>query len=94
MSFGGFLPSINSSYNICCDFNIHVDVPVGDSYKFITSRDSRDKQLVNQPTLDSCDKQLVNQPTHLHGHIFYLILSPSDQDTIIDVKICNYLIMH
>ena len=37
--------------------------------------------------LDSCDlKQLVNQPTHLQGHILDLILSPSDQDTIVDVK--------
>ena len=72
MSFVGFLSSINSLYYICGDFNIHVDVPVSDGYKFMTF-------------LDSCDlKQLVNQSTHLHGHILDLILSPSDQDTNFD----------
>ena len=82
MSFVGFLSSINSSYYICGDFNIHVDVPVCDSYKFITF-------------LDLCDlKQLVNKPTHLHGHILDLILSPSDQDTIVDIKICDFVYDH
>ena len=39
--------------------------------------------------LDSCDLK------HLQGHILDLILSPSDQDAIVDVKICDlYLIMH
>ena len=76
------LPVINSSYYICGDFNIHVDVPVGDGYKFMTF-------------LDLCDlKQLVNQPTHLHGHMLDLILSPSDQDTIVYVKICNFVSDH
>ena len=66
MSFVGFLSPFNSPYYICDDINIHVDVPVGDGYKFMTF-------------LDLCDlKQLVNQPTHLHGHILDLILSPSD----------------
>ena len=74
MSFVGFLSSINSLYYIYGDFNIHVDVPVGDGHKFMTF-------------LDSCDlKQLVNQPNHLRGHILDLIPSPSDQDTIVDVK--------
>ena len=31
-SFVGFLSSINSSYYICGDFNIHVDIPVCDGY--------------------------------------------------------------
>ena len=48
MSFVGFLSSIKSSYYICGDFNIHVDVPVGDSQKFMTFLDSCDlNQLVN-----------------------------------------------
>ena len=82
MSFVGYLSSINSSYYICGDFNIHVDVPVGDGQKFTTF-------------LDSCDlKQLVNKPTHLHGHILDLILSPCDQDTIADVKICDFVSDH
>ena len=66
ISFVGFLSSIKSSYYICGYFNIHVDVPVGDGYKYMTF-------------FDSCDlKQLVNQPTHQHGHILDLIPSPSD----------------
>ena len=45
--------------------------------------------------LDLCDlKQLVDKPTHLHGHILDLILSPSDQDTIADVKICVFVSDH
>ena len=80
--FVGFLSSINSSYHIFGDFNIHVDVPGGDGYKFMTF-------------LDSCDlKQLVNQPTHLHGHTLDLILSPSNQDTIVNVKICDFVSDH
>ena len=82
LSFVGFLSSINSSYYICGDFKSHVDVPVGDGYKFMTC-------------LDSCDlKQLVNQRTHLHIHIVGLILSSSDQDTIVDVKICDFVCDH
>ena len=77
MSFVGYLSSINFSYYICGDFNIHVDVPVGNGDKFITF-------------LDLCDlKQVVDKPTHLHGHI-----SPSDQDTIADVKICHFVSDH
>ena len=75
MPFVGFLSSINSSYYICRDFNIHVDVSVGDGYKFMNF-------------LDSCDlKQLVN-------HILDLILSPSDQDIIVDIKICDFVSDH
>ena len=82
MSFVGFLSSINSSYHIFGDFNIHVDVPGGGGYKFMTF-------------LDSCDlKQFVNQPTHLLGHTLDLILSPSDQDTIINVKIGDFVSDH
>ena len=45
--------------------------------------------------LDSCNlKQLVNQPTHLHSHILDLILSPSVQDTMVDVKICDFVSDH
>ena len=83
MSFLGFLSSVNCSYYICGDFNIHVDVPVGDGYKFMTC-------------LDSCDlKQLVNQPTHLHGHILDLIYLPVIRILLLMSKFAIlYLIMH
>ena len=82
MSFVGYLSSVNSSYYIYGDFNIHVDVPVGDGHKFTTF-------------LDSCDlKQLVDKPTHLHGHILDLILSPSDLYIIADVKIYDFVSDH
>ena len=79
MLFVGLLSFINSSYYICGDVNIHIDVPVCDGYKFMTF-------------LDSCE--LVNQPTHLHGHILDLILFPSDQDTIVDIKIVIFISDH
>ena len=82
MSFVGYLSSINSSYYICGDFNIHVDVPVCDSYKFINYFRSHESRKV------------VYKPTHLHGHILDLILSPSDQNTIVDVKICDFVSDH
>ena len=74
---------LKSSYYIYGDFNIHVDVPDGDGFKFMTF-------------LDSCDlkQETVSQPTHLHGHILHLILSPSDQDAIRDVKIGDFLSDH
>ena len=82
MSFVGYVLSINSSYYICGDFNIHFGIPVGDGHKFFTF-------------LDLCDmKQVVNKPTHLHGHILDLILSLSDQNTIADVKICDFVSDH
>ena len=82
MSFVGFRSSINSSYYICGDFNIHADVPVGDGYKIMTF-------------LDSCGlKQLVNQPPHLHGHILDLILSPVIKIPLLMLKfVILYLIM-
>ena len=81
MSFVGYLSSVNSSDYICGDFNIHVDIPVGDGHKFTTF-------------LDLCDlKQLFDKPTHLHGHIMDLILSPVTR-TIADVKICDFVSDH
>ena len=82
MSFVGFLLSINSLYYTCGDFHIHVDVPVGDGYKFMTC-------------LDSCDFiQSLSQPTHLHSDILDYTLSLSDQDTIVDVKISYFIFDH
>ena len=74
MSFVGFLSSINSAYHIVGDFNIHVDVPGGDGYKFMTFLDSCDlKQLVNQPThlLNICSIVLLHQAVHALNKVQY-----------------------
>ena len=82
MYFVGFLSSINSLHYICADSIIPVDLPVSDGYKSMTF-------------LDSCDlKKLANQSTLLYGHILDLILSPSDQDTIVDVTISDFISDH
>ena len=39
-------------------------------------------------------KQLVSQPPHMHGHMLDLILSLSDQDTFVDVQICDIMSYH
>ena len=58
------MPSIDNTYYICGDLNIHIDLPGGDGEKFLN-------------LAESCNlEQLVAHPTHLHGHILDLILSP------------------
>ena len=48
------------------DFHIHVDIPVGDGYKFMTF-------------LDSCDlKQSVNQPICMVTYWTSFVKSPAD----------------
>ena len=82
MSFVCFLSSVDGNYFICGDFNIHIDVPCTDSYKF-------------ESLLESCNlTQSVNNTTHLHGHILDLILSPSDQDVCVHVDICKFIFDH
>ena len=82
MSFVCFLSSVDCNYFICGDFNIHVDVPCTDSYKL-------------ESLLESCNEtQSVNNTTHLYGHILDLILSPSDQDVLVHVDICEFISDH
>ena len=43
----------------------------------------------------SCNlDQHVTQPTHLHGHTLDLILSPSDQSVVDNVKVCGFISDH
>ena len=82
MSFVCFLSSVDCTYFICGDFNIHVDVPCTDSHKL-------------KALLESCNlRQSVNNTTHLHGHILDFILSPSDQDMSVHVDICEFISDH
>ena len=82
MSFVGFLSSVDTRFCILGDFNMHVDVPEGVGAKFIS-------------ILESCNlDQHVTQPTHLHGHTLDLILSPSDQSVVDNVKVCGFISDH
>ena len=69
-----FLSSINSSFIICGDFNIHIDTTSRDSVNFLN-------------TLDSCNiTQHVHSATHLHGHTLDLILT-SDSSLVSNVVV-------
>ena len=73
--FCGFLSSLTSSFIICGDFNVHVDLDCIDQKKILDLLDS--SNLV----------QSVNKPTHLHGHILELILGPSDSNFVSNVTV-------
>ena len=76
-----FLSSMNSSFIICGDFNIHIDT---------TSRDS----VNSLNTLDSCNiTQHVHSATHLHGHTLDLILT-SDSSLVSNVVVSDYISDH
>ena len=77
MSFVAFLSSIKNQFIIVGDFNIHVDVHGGDGLKFL--------MLIDALNLD----QLVTAPTHLYGHTLDLMLSPSGQNTVKNIKVCD-----
>ena len=69
-------------FYICCDFNIHVDVPIGDSHKFMIFF-----------TCIFLNSRLVNL---LISMVPYLIsfYPPNDRDTNFDVKIDDFISDH
>ena len=76
-----FLSSMNSSFIICGDFNIHIDTTSRDSVNFLN-------------TLDSCNiTQHVHSATHLHGHALDLILT-SDSSLVSNVVVSDYISDH
>ena len=76
-----FLSSMNSSFIICGDFNIHIDTTSRDSVNFLN-------------TLDSCNiTQHVHSATHLHGHTLDLILT-SDSSLVSNVVASDYISDH
>ena len=45
--------------------------------------------------LDSCNmSQFVHKSTHLHGHTLDLIMAPTGQSTVYNVKICDFISDH
>ena len=82
MSFIYFISSIKDHIIIVGDFNIHIDVPSGDGFKFLS--------LIEALNLD----QLVTAPTHLHGHTFDLVLSHGDQNCDGGIRVGEYISNH
>ena len=78
----GFLSSLSSSFVICGDFNLHVDImsPTVSEFKSV---------------IDSCClSQHIDFPTHLHGHTLDLLMAPSDFSAISDVKGSDFISDH
>ena len=76
-----FLSSMNSSFIIYGDFNIHIDTTSRDSVNFLN-------------TLDSCNiTQHVHSASHLHGHTLDLILT-SDSSLVSNVVVSDYISNH
>ena len=73
--FCGFLSSLTSSFIICKDFNVQVDIDCIDQRNFLNLLDTSNLA------------QNVNKSTHLHGHILDLILNPSDSSFVSNVTV-------
>ena len=74
LSCVGFLSSVSSSFVICGEFNIHVDImsPTVSEFKSV---------------IDSCClSQYIDFLTHLHGHTLDLLMAPSEFSAISNVK--------
>ena len=82
LSYVGFLSSLSSSFVICGDFNLHVDImsPTVSEFKSV---------------IDSCCLyQHIDFPTHLHGHTLDLLMAPSEFSAISDVKGSGFISDH
>ena len=76
-----FLSSMNSSFIICGDFNIHIDTTSRESVNFLN-------------ILDSCNiTQHVHSATHLYGHTLDLSLT-SDSSLVSNVVVSDYISDH
>ena len=76
------MSSLSSSFVICSDFNLHVDImsPTVSEFKSV---------------IDSCClSQHIDFPTHLHGHTLDLLMAPSEFSAISDVKGSDFISDH
>ena len=79
---GFFLSSLSSSFVICGDFILHVDIMSPTVSEFKSVIDS------------SCLSQYIDFPTHLHGHTLDLLMAPSRFSAISDVKGSGFISDH
>ena len=82
LSYVGFLSSLSSSFVICGDFNLHVNIMSPTVSEFKSVSDS------------CCLSQYIDFPTHLHGHTLDLLMAPSDFSAISDVKGSGFISDH
>ena len=79
LTLAGFLSSVGSSFIICGDINIHLDVECGDRSRF-------------NDILQCCSLiQCVNGQTHVLGHTMDVLISPCDSDFVLNVSVGDFI---
>ena len=82
LALSGFLSSTGSSFIICGDINIHLDIECGDRSRF-------------NDILQCCGLvQSVRGPTHLLGHTLDVLISPCDSDFLHNVSVGDFISDH
>ena len=82
LALSGFLSSTGSSFIICGDINVHLDIECGDRSRF-------------NDILQCCGLvQSVSGPTHLLGHTLDVLISPCDSDFVHNVSVGDFISDH
>ena len=82
LALSGFLSSTGSSFIICGDINVHLDIECGDRSRF-------------NDILQCCGLvQSVSGPTHLLGHTLDVLISPCDSDFVRNVSVGDFISDH
>ena len=82
LALSGFLSSTGSSFIICDDINVHLDIECGDRSRF-------------NDILQCCGLvQSVSGPTHLLGHTLDVLISPCDSDFVRNVSVGDFISDH
>ena len=82
LALSGFLSSTRSSFIICGDINVHLDIECGDRSRFTD-------------ILQCCGLvQSVSGPTHLLGHTLDVLISPCDSDFVRNVSVGDFISDH
>ena len=77
-----FLSLTGSSFIICGDINVHLDIECGDRSRF-------------NDILQCCGLvQSVSGPTHLLGHTLDVLISPCDSDFVRNVSVGDFISDH
>ena len=81
LALSSFLSSTGSSFIICGDINVHLDIECGDRSRF-------------NDILQCCGLvQSVSGPTHLLGHTLDVLISPCDSDFVRNVSVGDFFLI-